>query len=527
MPVREYCSYPMPFEPHHNANKVASAPAPSMRHEPSKVGSVVPNTTTLTSEIPLSGSDRVLSHTSAPNVESLHSHSVRPRTLRGVLTQLGTLKHFCEELISNIEDIVKSDESEAPLVERHVFIDNTNIFFSAKNAIPGSTRLDIRAFTHLLETGIELSNDSLTDEAKRRRFTGKRVVAGSCSAQTMAIWDNYRHCGYETRTETNIHYGREKNVDMCLHSAMQSLILRQKIKTLKQTGSESLSCPRPQLVLATGDGNNNNGEENFPDIIRHAVAEGFDVKVYSYRHALSNQYLKLHDDFPSDVTICYLDTCSSVTQSGRSNSPTEVWNSTTSVPCRPAVCYDEFYNVCFRARFARFLFEQPNCKVELNRLVLMWPMAHCEKFMPEKLFGDKLKPMLQKNADLFEVEGIGHERFACFTDNVLNNPAITFRDSLEYLLCLEPNFELDKVKIAHEWAKVFCQPFKPESLFKMTLEHLVESNRALFETCAPDHIRLSPRRARQIQRPDTALPTTMQAHNAFLRGAKKEGCYVS
>lgn len=584
MSVRGYQSYSDPLRTYNNANEAASAPTPSMRHEPSSmrhessmVGSVVPNTTSLTSKIACSGSDHALSHTSAPNVESLHFHSAQTRILRSVLMDLETLKNSCEELISTVKEIVKSDEPEAPLVERHVFIDNTNIFLSAKNALPGSTRLDIRAFTYLLETGVELSNDSPTGEAKRHRFTGKRIVVGSCSAQTKAIWDNYRQFGYETRTETNIHNGREKNVDVCLHSAMQSLILEQKNKNQKQAGCESLPRPRPQLVLATGDGNNNNGEENFPDIIRHAVAENFDIKIYSYRDSLSKQYLKLRGEFPSDVTICYLDTCSSVTQSSRSNSPTEACRSTTSVPCRPVLStpvsvpapsvapaaasppplavaatalgytapgiassmrgsihsqrYDEFYNVCFRARFARFLFEQPNCRVQLNRLVVMWPMAHEELFTPEKLFGDKLKPMLNKNADLFEVEGTGHDRVACFTNNVLHNPAITFRDSLEYLLCLEQNFELDKVEIAHKWPKVFFQPFKPESLFKMTLEHLVELNSVLFKTHAPGRIRLCPTRARQIQRPpETSLPTTthsMQEHHSSLVGAKKGGCYVS
>ena len=67
--------------------------------------------------------------------------------------------------------------------------------------------------------------------------------------------------------------------------------------------------PPGVLVLATGDGMKGKSEcdTSFPGCAMKALEKGWTVEVYSWRHSLSSEWIKLTKKHPDALTINYLD----------------------------------------------------------------------------------------------------------------------------------------------------------------------------------------------------------------------------
>lgn len=63
------------------------------------------------------------------------------------------------------------------------------------------------------------------------------------------------------------------------------------------------------LVLASGDGMRGKSENStsFPGCATMALEKGWTVEVYSWKHSLSTEWLKLAKKYPEHLTIHYLD----------------------------------------------------------------------------------------------------------------------------------------------------------------------------------------------------------------------------
>jgi len=63
------------------------------------------------------------------------------------------------------------------------------------------------------------------------------------------------------------------------------------------------------LVLASGDGMKGKSENStsFPGCATMALEKGWTVEVYSWKHSLSTEWLKLAKKYPDQLTIHYLD----------------------------------------------------------------------------------------------------------------------------------------------------------------------------------------------------------------------------
>ncbi len=61
------------------------------------------------------------------------------------------------------------------------------------------------------------------------------------------------------------------------------------------------------LVLVTGDGNTNSGKTNFPNTVERILKRNWSVELWSWEQALSQKFLDIQKQFPTQMTIKYLD----------------------------------------------------------------------------------------------------------------------------------------------------------------------------------------------------------------------------
>ena len=182
---------------------------------------------------------------------------------------------------------------------RHVLIDNSNIFIAGKNVGAGAAaenaglRLSVQNLCSLLERG------SLGAPAADAPTVGKRFVCGSRQYRAAdTIWERYRAAGYTVRTLARDERGDEESIDSVQHAVGYSLISKHQDDA---PGSHV-------LVLATGDGNSNDGETSFPSLVFDAARRGFRVEVWAWAHARSKNFERVSALFDDGrVTLHDLD----------------------------------------------------------------------------------------------------------------------------------------------------------------------------------------------------------------------------
>jgi len=175
--------------------------------------------------------------------------------------------------------------------KRHILIDNSNIFFSARTSLRKPSyhndytmRISIKELTSLLELG--------TQEI------GYRFVAGSKIKKGNSIWNEYESIGYTCKAIPTGDDKREKFVDTVLHSAGLQIAAE----------SQYLVPGSTTLVIATGDGNDNDSLTSFPKTVFAAVQAGMRVEIWSWASSRSKNYKKIVDHFTDGrVTLHDLD----------------------------------------------------------------------------------------------------------------------------------------------------------------------------------------------------------------------------
>lgn len=161
-----------------------------------------------------------------------------------------------------------------------------------------------------------------------QRRVGYACVAGSVSAASVGtagggvdapVWRYARDAGFETALLARV-YGREHGVDELLH---QRIADATQATTNGQDGSSwyvpimtllglvptaRRAHARGTLVLASGDGNNNEGRGGFVEYAEEALRAGLDVEVLAFASSMSGRYRALAKRWPPGrVTLVALD----------------------------------------------------------------------------------------------------------------------------------------------------------------------------------------------------------------------------
>jgi hypothetical protein len=170
---------------------------------------------------------------------------------------------------------------------RHIFIDNSNIYIGAVNqgdAIDYTIRVKPAELGRLLSRG---------------GVPGRRIVAGSKPPSTNNIWKKWEEAGFRVSlSQRDNSTDKEEHVDSFLHAQMY-----------RELNDRRADAPGSNtLVLATGDGNSNEGYSNFVEVARAAARSGWRVEVWCWRKSLSRNFVALGQQFPdARVQIKLLD----------------------------------------------------------------------------------------------------------------------------------------------------------------------------------------------------------------------------
>ncbi len=161
--------------------------------------------------------------------------------------------------------------------ERHVFVDNSNIFIGAQHrggTLDPSTRISPTAIARLLQAN------------------GTAVAVGSKPPASSGIWQRWEQAGFRTKVCARDENDREDTVDDFLQNQIN--------RTLHH-------CAPATLVLATGDGNANGGWGTFPEAVQLAAERGWKVEVWSWRACRSGEFRRLAAQYPARVKLVDLD----------------------------------------------------------------------------------------------------------------------------------------------------------------------------------------------------------------------------
>ncbi|KAL9957854.1 hypothetical protein ACROYT_G034804 [Oculina patagonica] len=167
-----------------------------------------------------------------------------------------------------------------------VAIDNSNIYIGAQECASMVNSGDRKRHVR-----VKLQN--LVRVLERERTKTRGFACGSSPPATEHVWEVYRRLGYIVDLEDR--RGKdEQRVDEGLHLWIYKALCE---------------LPPGVLVLATGDGMRGKSEcdTSFPRCAVTALERGWSVEVYSWKHSLSSEWIKLTKKHPDMLTINYLD----------------------------------------------------------------------------------------------------------------------------------------------------------------------------------------------------------------------------
>jgi hypothetical protein len=169
---------------------------------------------------------------------------------------------------------------------RHIFIDNSNLFYGLKsrNWWDKRIRLSIPKFTRLMELGPDRTKDEEEGSEYEECRIGKRVVIGSTGPAM--LWEQYANAGY---TCNKVPAGKEETADSLLQAAAFNLIL--------EVSDDPEQYGRHTIVIASGDGNDHNVDSSFVDVAERAAMKGFRVEIWSWQGCLSKQFRRKAERF--------------------------------------------------------------------------------------------------------------------------------------------------------------------------------------------------------------------------------------
>jgi hypothetical protein len=157
-----------------------------------------------------------------------------------------------------------------------IIVDNSNLFYGAKNMFKPNPVPFIKDFVSIIE--------------KDKWVVDRHVASSGLYPQIIKSWEHsmYKVDNCESR-------GPEYGVDAVLQSKIRHLIR---------------TNPNPTksiLVLVTGDGNRNSCSTSFPDEVFDAIQKGWHVIIYSWKLYTSRHFKELQSEHPSMMNIIYFD----------------------------------------------------------------------------------------------------------------------------------------------------------------------------------------------------------------------------
>ncbi len=161
-----------------------------------------------------------------------------------------------------------------------VFIDISNI--QNAHEFDNGDILNITALAKVVENGREILS---------------RVVVGSGNTQdeiddVKLLWNSIDYKSFYQLRATG---KGEQFVDQALQSHMCDYIF-------------NIDSNNNTIVLVSGDGNSKDKMLSFPKVLKIAVEKyNFDVEIWSFSRSLSSTFNKLKNNFPTKVTIKFLD----------------------------------------------------------------------------------------------------------------------------------------------------------------------------------------------------------------------------
>jgi hypothetical protein len=175
-------------------------------------------------------------------------------------------------------------------MQAHVFIDNSNIFGGAQNALktqePTTPWPAIRIYYKNFFKLIEGSDTAVT-----------KILAGSMPPGNDELWEHARNCGYNTdllkRIEQDNGRLTEQGVDEILHLKIANVLLDYE--------------PPQKLIVCTGDGQQSTCNTSFTEQIERAVRRKWNVDIWSWKDQLSNKLRRLYEKNNALVNINELD----------------------------------------------------------------------------------------------------------------------------------------------------------------------------------------------------------------------------
>ena len=90
---------------------------------------------------------------------------------------------------------------------------------------------------------------------------------------------------------------KERFVDNALHSECFNILIH----------NDTSGKVQQVLVLLTGDGNDNEGQTSFPNIVETALTKDWHVELWSWKSSLNQYYIDLRKRFSNQMVIKYLD----------------------------------------------------------------------------------------------------------------------------------------------------------------------------------------------------------------------------
>eukprot|EP00949_MAST-11_sp_MAST-11-sp1_P001364 g1364.t1 len=136
-------------------------------------------------------------------------------------------------------------------------------------------------------------------------------LAGSqrfASKKSLGKWEEAKNAGFTTKIFHIGHSGKEQSVDESIHYA----IARGCRRSVRRMASwrALFTCrryyARDVLLLATGDGNDNDGITSFIKECREALRDGIDIEIYAIAKSLSRNYIKLQKEFGKNRCKIYI-----------------------------------------------------------------------------------------------------------------------------------------------------------------------------------------------------------------------------
>eukprot|EP01036_Dinobryon_divergens_P026866 gene26866-35558_t len=187
---------------------------------------------------------------------------------------------------ANVEDSKRSSSADTIFVERrHIFIDYSNVSIGVKS----QGGLNIAKLASILK-----KDDS-------HAISGALIVAGSNASEhnSSPVWKIWESAGFKVKVLPRNATNKEDGVDEFLHAQALNSILKSK--------SDEDIPGFNTLVLVTGDGNSNSGWSTFLDVAKGAIDSAWRVEVWSWRCALSQNFVNLATRSYGACKIFYLD----------------------------------------------------------------------------------------------------------------------------------------------------------------------------------------------------------------------------